>query len=242
VVAVLGRQRATTNVGPRTPWLYHMGRAVVRLALTVGARVQVDGRARIPRDGALLVVTNHTSVLDPVVLAASFPRPVMFMAKAELFRVPIFGRLLRAAGIIPVRRGRPDRAALQEALAVLRHGGVLAMFPEGTRSADGVLQTVHAGAGLLAVRSAAPVLPVAIMGTERLHRARRWLTRPRIAVRVGILVPAAPVAERGLGYRTLADDLMSRVAALLPKARRGPYGQAQPGAPASGDGDTRNGA
>jgi 1-acyl-sn-glycerol-3-phosphate acyltransferase len=241
VVVVLGRRRVGLDADPRVSWLYRVGREAVRLAVALGARVQVDGRERIPNRGSLLVVANHTSVLDPVVLAAVFPRPILFMAKDELFHVPIFGRLLRGAGIIPVRRGRPDRAALQGALAVLREGGVLAVFPEGTRSADGVLRPVHAGAGLLAVRSEAPVLPIAIVGTERLSSVKNWLTRPRIAVRVGAPVRAARVAERGREYRPLAEDLMGRVAELLPPARRGPYGRAGPGAPPSSGRDPRDG-
>jgi len=164
------------------------------------------------------------------------------MAKDELFHVPMFGRLLRAAGIIPVRRGRPDRAALQEALAVLREGGVLALFPEGTRSADGVLQPIHAGAGLIAVRSAAPILPVAIVGTERLHGAKSWLTRPRIALRVGVPVPTVQAGAQARRYRPLAEDVMRRVAALLPRARRGRYGRAVTDGSATGDRDRWIGA
>jgi 1-acyl-sn-glycerol-3-phosphate acyltransferase len=174
----------------------------------------------------LLVVANHTSYVDPMLLAIALPRPLAFLAKEELFHPAPWGWALRAAGIIPVSRGRADRRAVDAGLAVLRAGGALAVFAEGTRSADGCLQQAEAGVGLLAARSAAPVLPVALLGTERLRSLADWLKRPRLRVRCGSLwQPSATGRGGSAAYRRIADEIMARIAALMPTTRRGRYGQ-----------------
>ncbi len=203
--------------------LYVVGRAIVRLGLALLTDARLEGGERIPRTGPLLVVANHASLTDPPLLAALFPRRLAFLAKEELFRPPLWGWAFRAAGMIPVRRGRPERGVLAEALEVLRAGGALAVFPEGRRSRDGVLLSAEPGVGLLAVRSGALVLPVAVLGTEGLDRPAGWLGRPRLVVRCGNPYrPTAP-APGTAGYRAVADEAMRHIAALLPPERRGPY-------------------
>lgn len=204
--------------------LYVVGRAIVRLGLAVLTDARLEGEERIPRSGPLLVVANHVSLTDPPLLAALFPRRLAFLAKEELFHPALWGWAFRAAGMIPVRRGRPERGVLEEALGVLRAGGALAVFPEGRRSRDGVLLPAEPGVGLLAVRSGALVLPVAVLGTEGLDRPAGWLGRPRLVVRCGHPYrPTAP-APGTTGYRAVADEAMRQIAPLLPPERRGPYG------------------
>jgi 1-acyl-sn-glycerol-3-phosphate acyltransferase len=208
---------------------YRLSALLARLVLAALARARLEGREHVPAHGPLLLVSNHTSLVDPVLLTALFPRPLTFMGKAELFRPRPAGMAFRAVGAIPVRRGQPDRRALEQALATLAGGGVVAVFAEGTRSRDGVLGRAEPGVGLLAARSGAPVLPVAAIGTERLHRAAGWLGRPRLVLRCGMtLTVSRPARARAAAYQQVADEIMARVAALLPAARRGPYAAAPP--------------
>ncbi len=205
--------------------LYRVGRALVALLLTVVTGTRIEGAARVPRRGPLLVVANHTSNVDPLLLARAMPRPLAFLAKEELFHPMPWGWALRAAGIIPVRRGHADRQALDAALEVLRAGGALVVFPEGTRSVEGGLQAAQPGAGLLASRSGALVLPVALLGTERLHSPRGWLGRPRLLARCGTAwLPARPEGGGSRAYRAIADEMMQHIAALMPEGQRGRYG------------------
>ncbi len=156
--------------------------AVMRLLF----RLRHHGRERVPRTGPVLLVSNHSSLLDPPLVGGSTPRPVSFMAKAELFRIPLFGGLIRRLNARPVRREGSDPSALRTALRVLEDGGALLVFPEGTRGPEGVLRPGKAGAGMLAVLSGAAVVPVYINGSGRAWPRGRKLPRPaRVTVWFG---------------------------------------------------------
>jgi 1-acyl-sn-glycerol-3-phosphate acyltransferase len=146
-------------------------------------RLEVRGAEHVPRAAPLLIVANHSSVLDPPIVAAAAPRPLHFMAKAELFGVPLLGRLIRAVNALPVRREGSDPRALREALKILRGGQALLVFPEGTRGAEGVLREGKPGAGMLALLGGVPVIPAYIEGTGRALPRGRSLPRP-VKVRV----------------------------------------------------------
>jgi 1-acyl-sn-glycerol-3-phosphate acyltransferase len=126
----------------------------------------------------VLLVANHSSLLDPPLVGGMAPRQLSFMAKAELFRVPLFGALIRRLNARPVRREGADAGALRTALRVLQEGGVLLMFPEGTRGPEGALREPKPGAAMLAVMSGAPVVPVFIQGSGRAWPRGRTLPRP----------------------------------------------------------------
>jgi len=145
-------------------------------------RVRVTGLEHLPTTGPVLVAGNHTGFLDGPVVFILLPRPSAFLVKSELYDTP-FRRVLEFARQIPVRRGSPDRTALRRALAVLRAGGVLGVFPEGTRG-EGRLESVQHGIGYLALRAGCPVVPVVCVGTaEALPKGRR-LPRWRAPVTV----------------------------------------------------------
>ena len=144
--------------------LYPLGKALVSTLLYPLYRVKVVGKENFPKQGGVLLCTNHIDNLDPPVVGMTCPRPVHFMAKEELFEAPILKSILPKVNAFPIKRGMSDRQALRKALSILKTGKVVGLFPEGTRSKDGVLQEGLAGAGFFALRGEAVVMPCAIIG------------------------------------------------------------------------------
>lgn len=221
----LGRRalrRRVKYVGYAGLWL------VVRLALHWLLGLRVTGARRFPRAGPVIVVANHLHNFDPIVLSAALPRPIYYMAKQELFAHPLFAWLIRNFGAFPVNRGAPDRAALRQALALLDEGLAVGLFPEGTRGVTGVLGDAYPGVALVALRSGAPLVPVAITGTETLPfdakaagRARRRRAPLRVVVGAPFTVARDEAAKVDLTATT--DRIMREIAALLPAEYRGRY-------------------
>jgi len=219
-----------------TPVFYGSLVRVVRAIVFTLARVEVSGGENVPRHGPLIIAASHFNNADPPVLGATMPRRLAFMAKNEMFQWPILGLAARLGGAFPVRRSEADIGALRKASALLRNGEALAMFPEGTRSRDGMLHKAHPGTALLALRSEAPILPVAISGTERVVFLRLPLDllrrrRPRVRVAIGqpfFLPPVERITADEVQRCT--DIIMGRIASLLPPAYRGEYADAMPAA------------
>ena len=130
-------------------------------------RLESQGRDNIPATGPVLLVANHSSLLDPPLIGAAARRQLIFLAKVELFQFPLFGGLMRRLNARPVRRDGADPAALRTAMRVLEEGRALLIFPEGTRGDEGVIRPAKAGAGMLAVLSGASVVPVYVRGSGR---------------------------------------------------------------------------
>ena len=168
--------------------VYRISRSIVRLLLRTVFRFRLEGAEHEPPTGPLVIVSNHTSDLDPLVVGAALRRRVHFMAKVELFRSPLVRWWVTACGAFPVRRGEADRQAWRRAREILERGGALVMFPEGTRGANAHdLRPPEPGAALLALRTGATIVPVAILGTDAvLPRGAHRLSRAAIAVRVGL--------------------------------------------------------
>src|SRR5881227_1446937 len=160
--------------------LYGVVRALAWVLTHLVCRYQVSGQEHIPRDGALLVVANHLSWYDPLLLGVVLPRRVWFFTKSEIFRWPLAGKVVEWTGQIPVRRGESDRAALEKALACLRDGKALMIFPEGTVERQEKMIPAQAGAAMLAMRSGVTVLPIAHVGTRRILRTLRSMWFPRV--------------------------------------------------------------
>jgi 1-acyl-sn-glycerol-3-phosphate acyltransferase len=137
---------------------------VYRLAF----RIEVHGTENLPREGGVILCGNHFTGHDPLVMGVAAPRPVSFMAKAELFTIPVIGFLARSVGAFPVKRGQPDRGALKRAIEVLQSGGCFGIFPEGTRNRTGVLAKAEPGTAYFAIKTGAPVVPVGITSTYKL--------------------------------------------------------------------------
>ena len=201
--------------------LYEAARPLIAGLLWSLADFRIEGLERVPRQGGLIVASNHLHFCDPPLLGAVLPRYVRFMAKREAFKFP-WGLLFATAyGAFPVNRGQADRQALRRAEAILAGGGVVGMFPEGHRSHGKGLQAGFDGVALLARRGGVPILPVGISGTEAVFKAKpRW----PIAVRVGEPFEAKP----GRPLAEITRELMGRIAALLPERYRGVYAEGVP--------------
>jgi 1-acyl-sn-glycerol-3-phosphate acyltransferase len=158
-------------------------------------RGRTAGNGNVPLEGALVVVANHGSHLDPPLLGHALGRPVAFMAKAELFRIPLLGPIIRACGAYPVARGASDREAIRTATDRLEQGWATGVFIDGTRQADGRVNNPQPGAALLAARAGVPLLPVAIVNS---HRALGTGSKqPRLLpVHIRIGTPIPPPASR----------------------------------------------
>ena len=186
-------------------------------------RFRVSGRHNIPRKGPVLIVANHLSWYDPIVLGIFFPRRLWFMAKIEIFRLPLIAQICRLTGQIPVNRGEGDRTALEKALAYLRQGRAVTIFPEGVVAHHERLMRAHTGAAMLALRSGVPILPVAHTGTRRILWRRGWF--PRVEVQIG--EPYIPQVPAGVSRKTalqmVTEELMQRIARMVPAEERGVY-------------------
>jgi 1-acyl-sn-glycerol-3-phosphate acyltransferase len=228
--------RRRLKLSTAVPPFYWFCTHALRVVLVVVGRWKASGRDNIPRDGALIVVSNHLNNADPPILAAGLARRrVRFMAKIEIFRYP-FGIVPRLYGAFPVRRFEADLGAMLAAERILRHGEVLGMFPEGTRSRTGFIGTPHPGTALIALRSGATVLPCAITGTEQLRNPFNLLRKPRITVTIGdpIAVEATRrPTEAQVGE--LTDRLFAAIKALLPPKYLAPYTEIE-GTAGSNDG------
>jgi len=183
-----------------------------RLLEVTGIEVQVSGLAHVEQLGPCIYVCNHLSFVDVWVLLVSLPGSLRFVAKRELFRIPVFGTALRASGQIPIDRGN-RRAAVQSfetAGRLLREGHSAIVFPEGTRSRDGTLQPLKKGAFVLAIATQHPLVPVVVRGTFGIMPRGSIAPRAgRVQLRIG-----APIATTGLTYDD-RDALVARASAAM---------------------------
>jgi 1-acyl-sn-glycerol-3-phosphate acyltransferase len=171
--------------------LYWFARFVVRSFIKLFNSWDITGAENLPEKGPVVLVANHVSQWDPPILGCSVNRVVHFMAKEELFKIPILGKLLLALQAIPVKRGKPDRKAMRIALKYLNEGEVLGVFPEGTRSKTASLLPFQQGAALFALKTGACIVPVGLLGTRGTFPNS---LRGRIQVRIGkpLIVDSAP--------------------------------------------------
>ena len=198
-------------------------------------RVRVEGELdEIPRDGPLILAANHISNADPVVIGAwqtpALGRRIHWLGKREMFEWPIVGRMARPGGVVPVDRGGAVVEAFRIAQRVLEAGQVLMVFPEGTRSRDGVLQQPKDGLAMLALRTGAPIVPIGVSESDRVWPRGQKLPRPggRIVMRVGRPFQVQEELPEGIDRKAAkaaaTDVIMRRIAAELAPRHRGPYG------------------
>ena len=185
--------------------LYWIVRAVLQPAFHVYFRLSRYGIAHVPKQGPVIFASNHRSFLDALVLGTLVRRPVYYVAKKEHFLHPVRGRVMSMLGAFPVDRGAGDTRAMDTARAILERGDCVCIFPEGTRTRPGPLGSAHRGVGRLALQTGAPVVPVAVIGTEAVRRG--WWIRPhRVRIQNPTPALAAAVTERIWSRVTLQWD------------------------------------
>lgn len=159
--------------------IYRLSQAVFRLVFRLYFRWEVRGVEHLTRTGGGLLVCNHTSFLDPPLAGTPWPRPVNYLAREDLFHVPLLAAWMRACHTIPVKRGAGSLYSLRRVVEVIRQGGVVLVFPEGTRSGTGALQDARGGAGLIIKMTGAPVFPCYIQGAYDAWSRHAWFPWPR---------------------------------------------------------------
>jgi 1-acyl-sn-glycerol-3-phosphate acyltransferase len=201
-------------------------------------KLEVQGVENVPPTGPLIVAVNHLNDADPGILTTSICRRLVFMTKAELFRVPFLAQFLRLYGAFPVRRGEADISALRQANDVLKEELGLVVFPEGTRAGKRAsLGQAWPGAGLIALRSRAPILPCAITGSQDMGMPFMFLRvfrRRRVTLTIGRPFKLEQPVRINTAAASVGTELiMRRIAELLPQEYRGYYGGGSDRGPAA---------
>ncbi|ACV62930.1 1-acyl-sn-glycerol-3-phosphate acyltransferase [Desulfofarcimen acetoxidans DSM 771] len=150
--------------------IYQTSKFLCTAVLKILRRWQIQGLGNLPAKGGFLIVSNHTSYWDPLAVGCAIKPRIYYMAKAELFKIPVFRELITSFGAFPVHREKADRQAIRMALKLLKEGKVVGIFPEGTRSHSGELLQPHLGAAMLALKSQVPVVPVAVLDSKGIFR------------------------------------------------------------------------
>lgn len=188
--------------------IFSLLKAGARLVLLVLRRWEIRGAENLPATGGVVLVANHVSYWDPVAIICAFKRKIFFMAKAELFQIPLVGYAVRSSGAFPVRRDVTDRNAVRTALRLLQAGEAVGLFPEGTRSHTGEMLKPHLGAAMIALKAGTPVVPVAVSGTRGMFG--------KIIVHVGNPIHFEPVTKATKAeLEGISDRIMDEIALLL---------------------------
>lgn len=200
--------------------LYELVVPAGKLGFKVLFRLRVVGLENVPRHGPGLVCSNHCSYLDPMLAAVALPRKLYSVSRKEMYEQRLLGPFIRRLGAVRIdREALADKGALQAMLAIMDHGDLCLIYPEGTRSADGKLQAPHNGAAFLAVKSGAPVLPMAVIGAyECWPRQRKFPRLGPITLRIGepVIYQLPPERQsRKEDLSSISDDIMQRIKALL---------------------------
>ncbi len=170
--------------------LYYLFKASVVAPMCYGYfRGRVYGQENVPTKHPLVVVSNHASYFDPPLLSCCMGRPVAFMAKEELFEVPLLKEGIRLYGAYPVKRGSSDRSAIRAALTALKDGWLVGIFLQGTRTVDGKIDDPKLGAAMIAAKAQVPLLPVSLWGTEKILKKGSPFPYPvPLTIRIGEVI------------------------------------------------------
>lgn len=199
----------------RVKLLYYLGWSITRLISRVLFRIRITGQEHIPKTGGFIIASNHVSFYDPPLVGSWSTREMFFFAKAELFRNPLFGALIRRTNALPVKRGTIDRESITTAAGVIDRQFGLVIFPEGTRSLTGQFLEPKPGIGLIARRSPCPIVPAYVHGSNRL--ADCFLGKTRMSITFGEPISpewSAAQEDGKAGYLAIAARVMGEIASL----------------------------
>lgn len=191
---------------------YAFMRIFFRALFGIIFRTKVIGKENIPSQGAFILSANHLSNWDPPFLATFLDRDVCYMAKEELFKNPIFAATIRALNVFPVKRGTADKNAIKNAVKILKGGGCLGLFPEGTRSKTGKLGKAESGISLIAAMTKAPIIPAAIINTNKIFSSE--VKFPQLAVVYGKPINFSGNVKDKEFLNEFAQSIMSEIAKL----------------------------
>ena len=192
--------------------LYAILQCLFQLYFKLLFRAEILGKENIPKDGPVILAANHMSNWDPPFLACFLSRTVSYMAKQELFANPVFGAAITSCHAFPVKRGAADRGAIKAAIQVLKQGNCLGLFPEGTRSHGGKMRKAEAGVGLIAAKTNAPVVPAAIIGTDRIMSNGGFL--PKLVLIYGEPMQFEGDAKSKEELESFSQAVMDKIAAM----------------------------
>jgi 1-acyl-sn-glycerol-3-phosphate acyltransferase len=210
---------AETDNAEKQPLVFLLSQFWLRLGLKIWNRFRAIGSENMPARGGVIIASNHASFMDPPIVGCGLlHRYVRFMARDTLFQNRIGQWWFESVGVVSINRNRGDIAAFKAALSVLRSGGALCLFPEGTRTLDGNLQKPKSGIGFLIMKSEVPVLPVYIEGSfSAFPKGAKWIRPAKITVRYGPLITQDEFKKLGSGkdlYEKATDLVMARIAEL----------------------------
>jgi 1-acyl-sn-glycerol-3-phosphate acyltransferase len=197
--------------------IYYISRAILLLFIKIFFRYSAKGSGNVPRRGGCIIASNHLSFLDPAAAGMVTMRKVHFLARATLFDNPLFKWWGTSVGAIPVKRGRFDLSAMRACLRHLKKGEVVSLFPEGTRSRDGVIQDPKAGVGYLAANAGVPIVPVLIRGSDKALPPHAAMIRfkPVSAVAGPPVIPDMFLDKDGAyDYQAISNEVMKRIRKL----------------------------
>lgn len=205
-------------------WSYRLVWLTSRLLFSTWLPTRFLHGERVPLTGPVILASNHASVLDPPLVGSGFNRMVNYLARDTLFNIPLFGAGLRSLKVVPVDREGGGGAGLKAILTRLLQGGIILLFPEGTRTEDGRLQPAKSGIGLTVIKSSAPVVPIRILGTyDALGRRHKWPRPRRLTIIYGHPLDFKALREEAKTcpkprlkeiYQQVADEIMERIAKL----------------------------
>lgn len=191
--------------------MYDFFKLIILIIVKLVFCLEITGQNNIPKNGGAIIASNHISLLDPPVIGCSIPRYVHFMAKEELFKYPVFNWIITQLKAFPVRRGMPDRTAIRTAINLLESGEIVGLFPEGTRSKNGVLGNPEPGLAMIAVKTGSPIIPAAVIGTGDF--SKKFLPKFKVKFGKPIAVEKGKTDKESL--ERISQSLMREIARLI---------------------------
>jgi len=200
---------------------YYISCFLIRVILNIFWRYKRIGTEHIPKNGGVIIASNHAAYVDPPFIGSVCPRELSYLAKAELFSHPLFGWLIRKYNAIPIARGAFDRRAITQAIRLLKEGRALLLFPEGTRSREGNFLEPKLGVGMIACEAGVPIVPTYISNSSDLLDC--FLKGRRLVIGFDIPIEKdwlARVPKNKEGYKIIGQEIMNRIGRLKDKIEK----------------------